>query len=46
MGRPVEEIGEAWIAAIAHPIPPVATNNDAPCQEVVITGDALKTPTG
>ena len=28
--------------AIAHPIPPVATN-DAPCQEVVITGDALKT---
>ena len=42
MGRPVEEIGEAWMAAIAHPIPPVATN-DAPCQEVVITGDALKT---
>src|SRR5947209_15325386 len=42
MGRPVEEIGEAWIAAIAHPIPPVATN-DAPCQEVVITGAALKT---
>jgi len=42
MGRPVEEIGEAWMHAIAHPIPPVATN-DAPCQEVVITGDALKT---
>src|SRR6478735_2248282 len=42
MGRPVEEIGEAWMAAIAHPIPPVATN-DAPCQEVVITGAALKT---
>ena len=42
MGRPVEEIGDAWMAAIAHPIPPVATNN-APCQEVVITGDALKT---
>ena len=41
MGRPVEEIGEAWMAAIAHPIPPVATN-DAPCQEVVITGDALQ----
>ena len=40
MGRPVEEIGEAWMAAIAHPIPPVATN-DAPCQEVVITGAAL-----
>ena len=41
MGRPVEEIGEAWMQAIAHPIPPVATN-DAPCQEVVITGDALR----
>ena len=41
MGRPVEEIGDAWMAAIAHPIPPVATN-DAPCQEVVITGDALR----
>ena len=42
MGRPVEEIGEAWMDAIAHPIPPVATN-DAPCQEVVITGEALRT---
>jgi 4-hydroxy-3-polyprenylbenzoate decarboxylase len=42
MGRPVEEIGEAWMAAIAHPIPPVPTN-DAPCQEVVVTGEALKT---
>ncbi len=41
MGRPVEAIGEAWMAAIANPIPPVATN-DAPCQEVVITGDALR----
>ena len=42
MGRPVEEIGEAWMEAIAHPIPPVLTN-DAPCQEVVITGDTLRT---
>jgi 4-hydroxy-3-polyprenylbenzoate decarboxylase len=42
MGRPVEEIGEAWMRAIANPIPPVATN-DAPCQEVVVTGDALRT---
>ena len=42
MGRPVEEIGEAWMQAIANPIPPVATN-DAPCQEVVVTGDALRT---
>ena len=37
MGRPVDEIGEAWMRAIAHPIPPVKTN-DAPCQEVVVTG--------
>jgi UbiD family decarboxylase len=41
MGRAVEEIGDAWMQAIAHPIPPVLTNN-APCQEVVVTGDALR----
>jgi UbiD family decarboxylase len=41
MGRKVEEIGEAWMQAIARPIPPVRTN-DAPCQEVVIAGDALR----
>jgi UbiD family decarboxylase len=45
MGRPVEEIGQAWIDAVAHPIPPVLSNA-APCQEVVITGDALKKPDG
>src|SRR6185312_13035265 len=45
MGRPVEEIGDAWMQAIAHPIPPVLTN-DAPCQEVVITGEALRAPGG
>src|SRR5262249_22990159 len=38
MGRPVEEIGAAWMEAIRSPIPPVKTN-DAPCQEVVVTGD-------
>jgi 4-hydroxy-3-polyprenylbenzoate decarboxylase len=42
MGRPVDEIGEAWLRAIANPIPPVLTN-DAPCQEVVITGEDLRT---
>jgi 4-hydroxy-3-polyprenylbenzoate decarboxylase len=42
MGRPVEAIGEAWMQAIANPIPPVSTN-DAPCQEVVVTGEALRT---
>ena len=45
MRRPVEEIGSAWIDAIAHPIPPVRTN--APrCQEVVIKGDDLRKPDG
>src|SRR5215470_11909392 len=35
MGRPVEEIGGAWLNAIAHPIPPV-TVSAPPCQQVVI----------
>jgi UbiD family decarboxylase len=41
MARGVDEIGDAWMAAIANPIPPVLTN-DAPCQDVVVTGDALR----
>jgi 4-hydroxy-3-polyprenylbenzoate decarboxylase len=41
MGRPVEKIGEAWMQAIAHPIPPIEVQN-APCQEVVVIGDALR----
>jgi UbiD family decarboxylase len=45
MGRKVEEIGDAWMQAIAHPIPPRAVNV-APCQEVVITGNDLKAPGG
>ncbi len=45
MGRKVEDIGAAWLAAIAHPIAPVAVTA-APCQEVVITGDDLKAPGG
>ena len=45
MGRPVEEIGDAWMQAIAHPIAPVAVTA-APCQEVVIKGDALRQPDG
>src|SRR6195256_1602178 len=43
MGRPVKEIGAAWTDAIAHPIPPVRVSS-APCQEVVVTGDALRGP--
>src|SRR5437588_1161199 len=30
MGKPVEEIGSAWIDAVAHPIKPVRVNS-APC---------------
>jgi len=45
MGVPVEEIGNAWNRAIAHPILPVRVNA-APCQGVVITGDELKRPGG
>jgi 4-hydroxy-3-polyprenylbenzoate decarboxylase len=40
MGRPVGEIGDTWLDAIAHPLAPV-TVDKAPCQEVVITGAAL-----
>jgi len=45
MGRPVGEIGDAWMHAIANPIPPTVVT-DAPCQEVVIKGDALRKPDG
>jgi UbiD family decarboxylase len=45
MGRPAGEIGEAWMHAIANPIAPVIVT-DAPCQEIVITGDALRKPDG
>jgi UbiD family decarboxylase len=45
MRRAVGDIGAAWLAAIASPIPPVRVTA-APCQEVVITGDALRAPDG
>jgi UbiD family decarboxylase len=45
MGRPVEEIGDAWMHAIANPIAPIVVTA-APCQEVVIKGDALRQPDG
>ena len=45
MGRKVDDIGKAWMEAIAHPIAPVRVGT-APCQEVVITGAALKAPGG
>jgi 4-hydroxy-3-polyprenylbenzoate decarboxylase len=45
MRRAVGDIGAAWLAAIASPIPPVRVTA-APCQEVVITGDALRARDG
>jgi len=41
MGVPVEKLGDVWMNGIAHPIPPVTVEN-APCQEVVLTGAALE----
>jgi UbiD family decarboxylase len=45
MGRAVEEIGAAWMAAIANPIAPVMVTSPA-CQEVVIEGDELRKSDG
>ena len=45
MGVPVEDLGEIWINAIENPIEPEFTDN-APCHEVVITGDDLTKPGG
>src|SRR3984957_15635601 len=45
MGRPVSEIGDAWLHAINNPIAPTV-GTAAPCQEVVIKGDALRQPDG
>src|SRR5215472_994434 len=40
MDTPVEEIQAKWNRALANPVPPWLVEN-APCQEVVLTGDAL-----
>ena len=45
MGKPVEDIGAAWVDAIANPIAPVKVTSP-PCQEVVIKGDELRKPDG
>jgi 4-hydroxy-3-polyprenylbenzoate decarboxylase len=45
MGRPVDEIGAAWLDAIARPVAPVMTTAP-PCQEVIVTGDDLRRPGG
>jgi UbiD family decarboxylase len=40
MGREVAQIGDAWVKAIANPIPPRIVA-EGPAQDVVLTGDAL-----
>ena len=46
MGKPIEEIGNAWVHAVANPIAPVRMTGMPPCQEIVIKGDALRKPDG
>ena len=41
MGVSIEKIGAHWLHAMANPIAPVLVT-DAPCQEIVITGDDLQ----
>jgi len=40
-GKPLEEIGQAWVKAIAHPIEPRLVA-DAPCHDVVTCGADLE----
>ena len=40
LGVPVDEIGDLWVRAMANPLAPVRVD-EAPCQEVVISGAAL-----
>lgn len=42
LGVPVKDIGAVWVRAMAEPIAPVLVDT-APCQEVVQTGEALRT---
>ena len=39
-GKPLDQIGPTWVAAMARPIAPRLVS-EAPCQEIVIAGDDL-----
>jgi UbiD family decarboxylase len=41
MGVPLDQVGQRWREAITNPIPPVEIT-DAPCHEIVLTGDDLR----
>src|SRR5437870_12848347 len=42
-GKPLDQIGATWVAALASPLPPRVAAT-APCQDVVITGAELDKP--
>ena len=42
-GKPLDQVGKIWVDALASPITPNVVT-DAPCQEVVVEGDALDKP--
>ena len=42
-GRPLEEIGGAWVKALSAPVEPRVVAA-APCQEICVLGDALDAP--
>src|SRR5689334_23177023 len=39
-GKPLDKIGETWLAAMAAPVTPRIVE-DAPCQEIIVTGRDL-----
>ena len=43
MGCTVDQVGSTWIKAIANPLPPVLVK-EAPCQDVVTSGEILSKP--
>ncbi|MRG73543.1 UbiD family decarboxylase [Alphaproteobacteria bacterium HT1-32] len=45
LGVPVEEIGDVWLRAVTNPIEPELVD-EAPCQQVVMTGEDLTRPDG
>ncbi|NNU80791.1 UbiD family decarboxylase [Halovulum dunhuangense] len=45
LGVDVADIGDVWVRAMQNPIPPVHVD-DAPCHEVVMTGEDLTRPGG
>lgn len=45
LGVPVEKIGDVWLRAVTNPIEPELVD-EAPCQQVVMTGEDLTRPDG